>query len=149
LTQRQLLTPDAIGKLIESWRIPDEMTAMLLDSSRRHSLAQEAARLLGRMVEASADRAMQQFMRQLATKTLQGVHFAPVIGQVLSGFLQSAQRDRLLNDALTLVSEAVETQRIQLSSLIADTGCPWPGCSILSGWTRRWLESSWTGSSRS
>jgi uncharacterized membrane-anchored protein YjiN (DUF445 family) len=120
LTQRQLLTPDAIGKLIESWRIPDEMTAMLLDSSRRHSLAQEAARLLGRMVEASADRAMQQFMRQLATKTLQGVHFAPVIGQVLSGFLQSAQRDRLLNDALTLVSEAVETQRIQLSSLIAD-----------------------------
>src|SRR5690348_10311124 len=61
LTQRQLLTPDAIGKLIESWRIPDELTTVLLDPSRRQALTQEAARLLGRMIAASEDRAMQQF----------------------------------------------------------------------------------------
>jgi uncharacterized membrane-anchored protein YjiN (DUF445 family) len=42
----------------------------------------------------------------------------------LSGFLESPQRDRLLNDALTLVSESVEAHRDQLSSLIADK-LPW------------------------
>jgi len=124
LTQRQLLTPDAIGKLIESWRIPNELTTVLLDPSRRQALTQEAARLLGRMVAASEDRAMQQFIRHLATNTLRGLHLSPVIGQVLSGFLESPQRDRLLNDALTLVSESVEAHRGQLSSLIADK-LPW------------------------
>ena len=124
LTQRQLLTPDAIGKLIESWRIPDELTAVLLDPSRRQVLTQEAARLLGRMVAASEDRAMQQFIRHLAINTLRGLHLSPAIGQMLSGFLESPQRDRLLNDALTLVSQSVEAHRNQLSSLIADK-LPW------------------------
>src|SRR6186997_13908 len=49
LTQRQLLTPHAVGKLIESWRIPDEFTSMLLDASRRRALTKEATRLLVRM----------------------------------------------------------------------------------------------------
>jgi len=124
LTQRQLLTPDAIGKLIESWRIPDELTTVLLDPSRRQALTQEAARLLGRMVAASEDCAMQQFIRHLAINTLRGLHLSPVIGQMLSGFLESPQRDRLLNDALTLVSQSVEAHRDQLSSLIADK-LPW------------------------
>lgn len=124
LTQRQLLTPDAIGRLIESWRIPDEVTAVLLDSSRRQVLTQEAARLVNRMVEVSEDAAMQQFIRHLATSALRGLHVAPLIGQVLSGFLHSAQRDRLLNDALTLVSESVEAHRGQLCGLIADK-LPW------------------------
>lgn len=124
LTQRQLLTPDAIGKLIESWRIPDEVTAMLLDRGRRKVLTQETARLLARMVEASEDQAMQHFIRHLATNMLRGLHVAPVIGQVLSGFLQSAQRDRLLNDALTFLSDAVEAHRSQLCVVIADK-LPW------------------------
>src|SRR6476620_2821673 len=89
LTQRQLLTPDAIGKLIESWGIPNELTTVLLDPSRRQALTQEAARLLGRMVAASEDRARQQFIRHLATNTLRGLHLSPVFGQVLSGFLES------------------------------------------------------------
>jgi uncharacterized membrane-anchored protein YjiN (DUF445 family) len=50
LTQRQLLTPDAVGKLITSWRIPEECMAVLLDPARRLLLTQEAARLLARMV---------------------------------------------------------------------------------------------------
>src|SRR5512145_966842 len=65
LTQRQLLTPDAVGKLIASWRLLDECTAVLLDPARRRLLTQEAARLLARMVEASEDAAMQQFTRHL------------------------------------------------------------------------------------
>jgi uncharacterized membrane-anchored protein YjiN (DUF445 family) len=87
-------------------------------------LTQEAARLLDRMVEASEDAAMQQFIRHLAANTLRGLHLAPLIGQVLSGFLKSSQRDRLVNDGLTLVSESMETHRSQLCSLIADK-LPW------------------------
>lgn len=126
LTQRQLLTPEAIGKLIESWRIPSECTALLLDSTRRQVVSQEAASLLARMVEASEDRTMQQFIRHLATNVLRGLHVAPLIGQVLSNFLQSSQRDRLLNDALTALSDSVEAHRSQLCSLIADK-LPWSG----------------------
>jgi uncharacterized membrane-anchored protein YjiN (DUF445 family) len=124
LTQRQLLTPDAIGKLIESWHIPDEFTRMLLAPARRQVLTQEAARLLARMVEASEDAAMQQFTRHLTTKMLRGLRVAPLMGQVLSGFLQSSQRDRLLNDAIALAIEAVDARRDQVSRLIADK-LPW------------------------
>jgi len=124
LTQRQLLTPTAIGKLVESWRVPDEFTAVLLDDSRRQVLTQEAARLLERMVDASEDAAMQQFIRHLATKTLRALHVAPLMGQVLSGFLENPQRDRLLNDALDFVTEALEAHREQLCGLIADK-LPW------------------------
>ena len=124
LTQRQLLTPEAIGKLIESWRIPGEFTEMLLDPSRRRAVSQEAARLLARMVEASEDAAMQQFFRHLATRMLRGMHLAPLMGQVLSGFLHSSQRDRLLDDALTQVHIYVEAHRSELATLIADR-LPW------------------------
>ena len=124
LTQRQLLTPEAIGRLIESWRIPEELTAVLLDRGRREVLTREAASLLGRMVEASEDRAMQQFFRHLAAKMLHGLHLAPLLGQVLSGFLQSAQRDLLVNDVLTFLNESVEAHRSQLCALIADK-LPW------------------------
>lgn len=124
LTQRQLLTPEAIGRLIESWSIPNECTALLLDPMRRQSLTQEAAGLVARMVEASEDRAMQPFIRHLATNMLRGLHVAPLIGQALSGFLQNSQRDRLLNDALTALTESVEAHRGRLCSLIADK-LPW------------------------
>lgn len=124
LTQRQLLTPDAIGKLVESWRIPEELTAALLDPRRRQLLTQEAARLLARMLDASEDAAMQQFTRHLATRVLRGVSVAPLIGQLLASFLKSSHRDGLMNDALEIANEYVETHRSQLCSLIADK-LPW------------------------
>jgi uncharacterized membrane-anchored protein YjiN (DUF445 family) len=124
LTQRQLLTPDAIGKLVESWRIPEEVTAALLDPPRRQILTQEAARLLARMLDASEDAAMQQFIRHLATRVLRGVSVAPLIGQLLASFLQSSQRDRLVNDSLAIANEYVETHRSQLCRLIAEK-LPW------------------------
>lgn len=126
LTQRQLLTPEAIGKLIESWRIPSECTALLLDSTRRQVVSQEAASLLARMVEASEDRTMQQFIRHLASNVLRGLHLAPLIGQALSSFLRTSQRDRLVNDALTALSDSVDAHRSQLCSLIAEK-LPWSG----------------------
>src|SRR5689334_6022893 len=124
LTQRQLLTPDAIGKLIESWRIPQELTAVLLDRGRREVLTREVASLLGRMVDASGDRAMQEFFRHLAAKMLKGLHVSPLLGQVLSSFLQSAQRDLLVNDVLTFLNESLQAHRSQLCALIADK-LPW------------------------
>lgn len=124
LTQRQLLTPDAIGKLIESWHIADECTALLLRPERRQVLTQEVARLLARMLEASEDAAMQQFTRHLATNVLRSVRVAPLIGQVLSSFLQSSQRDRLVNDALNFITDSVERHRPELCNLIADK-LPW------------------------
>ncbi|HKY72842.1 MAG TPA: DUF445 domain-containing protein [Nitrospira sp.] len=124
LTQRQLLTPDAIGRLIESWRIPEEFTTMLLDPPRRRMVSQEAAGLLARMVEASEDAAMQQFLRHVATNAVRGLHFAPLIGQLLSTFLQSSQRDQLLDDTLTRVGGYVEVHRTELCTIIADR-LPW------------------------
>jgi uncharacterized membrane-anchored protein YjiN (DUF445 family) len=76
------------------------------------------------MVEASEDAAMQQFLRHLAINTMRGLHFAPVMGRVLSAFLQSSHRDRLLDDTLTRVGEYVEAHRTELCSIIADR-LPW------------------------
>lgn len=124
LTQRQLMTPDAVGKLVESWRISHELTAVLLDPPRRQSITQEVARLLARMLDASEDAAMQQFARHLTTRALRGLSVAPLIGRLFEAFLQSAQRDRLVNDALAIADEYIETHRSQLCCLIAEK-LPW------------------------
>ena len=124
LTQRQLLTPEAIGKLVESWRIREELIAALLDPARRQMLTQEAARLFARMLDASEDAAMQRFVRHLATRVLHGVSVAPLIGQLLASFLKSQQRDPLVNDALAIAEEYVEAHRSQLCRLIAEK-LPW------------------------
>ncbi|HEU4685130.1 MAG TPA: DUF445 domain-containing protein [Nitrospira sp.] len=126
LTQRQLLTPEAIAKLVQSWRIPDEITGVLLDPERRGRVSKEATRLLARMLEASEDAAMRQFTRDLAARMVRGLSMAPLLGQLLSSFLQSAQRDRLLNDALDLVHESMAQHRAQLAGLLADK-LPWAG----------------------
>jgi uncharacterized membrane-anchored protein YjiN (DUF445 family) len=124
LTQRQLMTPDAIGKLVESWRIPEEFTAVLLDPQRRQVLTQEIACLLARMIDASEDAAMRQFTRHIATKVLRGINAALLLGQLLTSFLQSPQRDRLIDDALTLAHEYMEQHRQPWCRLIAEK-LPW------------------------
>jgi uncharacterized membrane-anchored protein YjiN (DUF445 family) len=124
LTQRQLLTPDAVGKLVESWRISHELTAVLLDPQRRHVLSHEGARLLARMLDASEDAAMQQFIHHLATRVLRGVSVAPLLGRLFEAFLQTSQRDRLLNDALAIADEYLVAHRTQLCGLIAEK-LPW------------------------
>lgn len=124
LTQRKLVTPEAIGRLVDSWRIPEEMTAMVTDPSRRQTLTHEIAHVVARMLDASEDAAMQRFIRHVATRMLQGVTVSSLAGQLLSSFLQSPQRDRLLHDALTIASEYVETHRDILSRLIAEK-LPW------------------------
>ena len=124
LTQRKLVTPEAIGRLVESWRIPEEMTAMLVDSQRRHVLTQELAALLFRMLEASEDVVVQRFIRHLATKLVDGLTVAPVTRQLVSSVLRNLQRDRVVNDALALAIEYVDSHQDPLSDLIAPK-LPW------------------------
>lgn len=124
LTQRNLITPEAIGRLVDAWRIPDELTAALVDPQRRAVLAQELSRLLARMLEASEDAAMQRVIRHLATKLLHGVTAAPLMGRLFSEFLDSPQRDRLIDDLLALAREYVERHRDSLGRTIADK-LPW------------------------
>lgn len=124
LTQHKLVTPAAIGRLVDSWRIPDELTAALVDPQRRATLAQELSRLLARMLEASEDAAMQRFVRHIAAKALHGVSAAPLMGRLLSGFLDSPQRDRLIDDVLELAGTYVQQHREPLRRLIADK-LPW------------------------
>jgi uncharacterized membrane-anchored protein YjiN (DUF445 family) len=76
------------------------------------------------MLEASEDAAMKQFTRHLAINILRGLQVAPLIGELLSTFLKSAQRDRLVNDALDLLHDLVGRHRVQLGRLIADK-LPW------------------------
>ncbi|SLM49496.1 conserved membrane protein of unknown function [Nitrospira japonica] len=124
LTQRKLVTPEAIGRLIESWRIPDELTSLLVDPQRRRGLTQELAGWLARLLETSEDAAVQRFIRHLATKLLDGLTVAPLTRQLVSGVLQSLQRNRLVNDALALAIDYVDTHRDPLSNMIAQK-LPW------------------------
>jgi len=124
LTQRKLVTPEAIGRLVESWRIPEELTAVLVDQQRRQVLTQELAGVLARMLEASEDAAVQRFIRHLATKLLDALTVAPVTRQLVSSVVQSLQRDRLVNHALALAIEYVDTHRDPLSHMIAQK-LPW------------------------
>jgi len=124
LTQRKLVTPEAIGRLIDSWRIPDELTAVLVDPQRRRGLTQELASWLARMLETSEDAAVQRFIRHLATKLLDGLTVAPLTRQLVAGVLQSLQRNRLVDDALALAIDYVDTHRDPLSNMIAQK-LPW------------------------
>ena len=124
LTQRKLVTPGGIAKLVGSWRIPDEVIDALLAPERRRALTCELAQLLVRALNASEDAAMQRILRDVATKVIRGVSVAPLAGRMLSGFLESNQRDRLLNDILSAVLEYLETHRDSLGRTVADK-LPW------------------------
>jgi uncharacterized membrane-anchored protein YjiN (DUF445 family) len=124
LTQRKLMTPAGIAKLIGSWRIPEELIEALLDRERREALIREAAKLFIRALNACEDAAMQRCLRDIAAKVIRGVSVAPLTGQLLSAFLRSSRRDRLLNDALSTLIDAIERNRAVLCTLIAEK-LPW------------------------
>jgi uncharacterized membrane-anchored protein YjiN (DUF445 family) len=124
LTQRKLVTPAGIATLIGSWHLPEELTEALLDPERRRALIQEAKGLGVRALGACEDAAMQRVLRDIAVKVIRGVAVAPLGGRLLSGFLRSSQRDRLLNDALSVLMDVIETNRMVLSALIAEK-LPW------------------------
>lgn len=124
LTQRMLVTPKEISKLFTSWRIPEELIDALLAPERRDALNHECAQLLVRGLNASEDAAMQRILRDVATKVIRGVSVAPLAGQMLSGFLGSSQRDRLLNDILSAVLDYLEANREHLGRTVAEK-LPW------------------------
>lgn len=124
LTQRQLMTPASIARLIASWRLPEELTAVLLDQQRRGTVVAEMAALLIRALEACEDAAMQRFLRHVGVKVIQGVTVAPLAGRLLSTFLHSSQRDRLLGDLLSTLHDGLESNRSLLGGLIAEK-LPW------------------------
>jgi uncharacterized membrane-anchored protein YjiN (DUF445 family) len=124
LTQRKLVTPGGIAKLVGSWRIPEELIEALLAPARRRALTHELAQLLIRALSASEDAAMQRILRDIATKVVRAVSVAPLAGRMLSGFLSSSQRDRLLNDILSALLDYVEANRDYLARTVADK-LPW------------------------
>jgi len=124
LTQRKLVTPEGIAKLVGSWRIPEELIDALLAPERRRGLTRELAQLLVQALNASEDAAMQRILRDVGTKIIRGVSIAPLAGQMLSGFLGSSQRDRLLDDTLSTMQDYVEANREYLSRMIAEK-LPW------------------------
>jgi uncharacterized membrane-anchored protein YjiN (DUF445 family) len=124
LTQRKLVTPGGIARLVGSWRIPEELIEALLAPERRRTLTSEIAQMLVRALHASEDAAMQRMLRDVATKVIRGVSVAPLAGRMLSGFLASSQRDRLLNDILSALLEYLEANRDYLAGTVADK-LPW------------------------
>lgn len=124
LTQRKLVTPDGIARLVGSWRIPEELIDALLAPERRRALNHEFARLLVRALNASEDAAMQRILRDIATRVIRGLSVAPLAGQILSGFLGSSQRNRLLNDVLSAVLDYLDANREHLSRTVAEK-LPW------------------------
>lgn len=124
LTQRKLVTPEGIARLVGSWRIPEELIEVLLAPERRRALNQECVRLLVRALNASEDAAMQRMLRDIATKVIRGASVAPLAGQLLAGFLGSHQRDRILNDILSAALDYVEANRDSLGRTVADK-LPW------------------------
>ena len=124
LTQRKLVTPGGIAKLVGSWRIPEELIDALLSPERRRSLSHEIAQLLVRGLHASEDAAMQRMLRDMAAKAIRGVSISPLAGRMLSAFLASSQRDRLLHDILSALLDYVNSNREFLGRTIADK-LPW------------------------
>ena len=124
LTQRKLVTPGGIARLVGSWRIPEELIDALLAPDRRLALNHEITQLLVRGLHASEDAAMQRMLRDMAAKIIRGVSVAPLAGRMLSSFLASSQRDRLLNDILSAVLDYVDANREYLGRTIAEK-LPW------------------------
>ena len=124
LTQRKLVTPGGIARLVGSWRIPEELIDALLTPERRRALNHEVAQLLVRGLHASEDAAMQRMLRDLAAKVIRGVSVAPLVGRMLSSFLISGQRDRLLDDSLSALLDYIDANREYLGRTIAEK-LPW------------------------
>ena len=124
VTEGKLLTPDVIGKLVDSWSLPDAIIASLVDPEQREAVTDECAGLLMRMLNASGDAGMQRFIRHVGANLLRGVSGTPLLGQLLSGLLASPRRDALVNDGVSLALDYVERHREWFCDLIAEK-LPW------------------------
>lgn len=122
--QNHFLNRDVLVARLGSMKLAERGARWLSDPDHSAALARHAAVGVAKAVQALPEGDISDLIRQNAVAGLQSVQLAPVLGRLLGVVANDDRHQVLLDEALTLVHNALEKNRIELRERIREES-PW------------------------
>ena len=122
--QNHFLSRDALTAKLRSMQLAERVARWVSDPDHSTSIARHLAVGVAQAVQTLPEADARDLIRESALARLQAVQLAPVLGNLLSAVATDDRHQSLLDEALRLVRDALETNRNELRRKIRD-GSPW------------------------
>ena len=122
--QNHFLSRDALTAKLRSMQLAERVARWVSDPDHSTSIARHLAVGVAQAVQTLPEADARDLIRESALARLQAVQLAPVLGNLLSAVATDDRHQSLLDEALRLVRDALETNRNELRRKIRDES-PW------------------------
>ncbi|HEU5169422.1 MAG TPA: DUF445 family protein, partial [Gemmatimonadales bacterium] len=122
--QRHFLSREVLTGKLRSMRLAERVARWIRDPDNSARLARDLAVGVAQAVQALPEADARELIRNSALARLQAVQLAPVLGKLLAAVTTDDRHQGLLDEALRMVSDAIETNRDELRWKIREES-PW------------------------
>jgi uncharacterized membrane-anchored protein YjiN (DUF445 family) len=122
--QRHFLSRDVIRDKLKSMRLAERIARWISDPEHAARLARHLAVGVAQAVQTLPEDDARDLIRTSAMSRLQRVQLAPLLSKLLSAVTTGDRHQDLLDEALRMVSDAIESNREELRRKIRDES-PW------------------------
>jgi uncharacterized membrane-anchored protein YjiN (DUF445 family) len=122
--QNHFLSRDALTSKLRSMHLSERVARWLSDPEHSMSIARHLAVGVAQAVQTLPEADARDLIRESAMARLQALQLAPVLGNLLSAVATDDRHQALLDEALGLVRDGLETNREDLRQKIRDES-PW------------------------
>jgi uncharacterized membrane-anchored protein YjiN (DUF445 family) len=122
--QNHFLSRDALTNKLRSMHLSERVARWLSDPEHSTSIARHLAVGVAQAVQTLPEADARDLIRESAMARLQALQLAPVLGNLLSAVATDDRHQALLDEALGLVRDGLETNREDLRQKIRDES-PW------------------------
>jgi len=122
--QSHFLSREALTAKLRSMHLSERVASWLSDSKHSTTIARHLAVGVAQAVQTLPEADARDLIRESAMARLQAVQLAPVLGNLLSAVATDDRHQSLLDEALRLVRDALDTNREDLREKIREES-PW------------------------
>jgi len=122
--QNHFLSREVLVARLHTMQLADRAARWISDPEHSARLARHLATGISQAVQALPESDVRDLIRDSAVTRLQSVRLAPVLGNLLSVVATDDRHQALLDEALRLVRDALDTNRDQIRQKIRDES-PW------------------------
>jgi uncharacterized membrane-anchored protein YjiN (DUF445 family) len=122
--QSHFLSREALTAKLRSMHLSERVASWLSDSEHSTTIARHLAVGVAQAVQTLPEADARDLIRESAMARLQAVQLAPVLGNLLSAVATDDRHQSLLDEALRLVRDALDTNREDLREKIREES-PW------------------------
>lgn len=122
--QKNFLTRDVIESRLRGVRVGERVAAWLSRPENARTIARQAASALASGAQVLNDEEVRALIDRSVEERIRATRIAPIAARLLSVVTESNQHQELLNEALTLITRAVELNRDVIRSRVQQES-PW------------------------